>query len=114
MVEELKNDKIQRVLQIYAKLSDGYIVNKAEEALIYGVNERSIQRDIDDIRCFLDADFERTGIINTVVYDRMGKGYRLETLYTMRLTKARFWRYAKSFLIAEPLQKMKWLGCSTS
>lgn len=70
MEENVKGDKIGRVLQIYAKLTDGYVVNKAEEAQIYGVNERSIQRDIDDIRNFLDADSERTGILNTVVYDR--------------------------------------------
>lgn len=82
MDEEQKNDKISRILQIYAKLADGYIVNKAEEAVTYGVNERSITRDIEDIRNFLDADAERTGIANTVVYDRTAKGYRLETLYT--------------------------------
>ena len=29
---ELKGDKVCRVLQIYAKLSDGYVINKAEEA----------------------------------------------------------------------------------
>ena len=45
-MEELKGDKIQRVLQLYAKLSDGYVVNKSEEAQNYGVNERSIQRDM--------------------------------------------------------------------
>ena len=55
-MEEIKGDKIARVLQIYAKLSDGYVVNRSEEAQRYGVNERSIQRDIDDIRRFLDAD----------------------------------------------------------
>ncbi|MBD5489561.1 MAG: WYL domain-containing protein [Lachnospiraceae bacterium] len=110
MVEELKNDKIQRVLQIYAKLSDGYIVNKAEEALIYGVNERSIQRDIDDIRCFLDADFERTGIINTVVYDRMGKGYRLETLYTMRLTNSEILALCKILLDSRAFTKDEMVG----
>jgi predicted DNA-binding transcriptional regulator YafY len=49
----IKEDKIGRVLQIYAKLADGYVVNKTEEAQIYGVNERSITRDIEDIGyCF--------------------------------------------------------------
>lgn len=88
MNEIVKGDKIVRVLQIYAKLADGYVVNKAEEARNYGVNERSIQRDIDDIRNFLDIDSERTGILNSVVYDRQGKGYRLETLYKIRLTNS--------------------------
>ena len=32
MQEENKGDKIRRVLQLYAKLSDGYVINKAEEA----------------------------------------------------------------------------------
>ena len=47
MQEENKGDKIRRVLQLYAKLSDGYVINKAEEAAYYGVTERSITRDID-------------------------------------------------------------------
>ncbi|MBQ8328240.1 MAG: hypothetical protein IJX83_01275 [Lachnospiraceae bacterium] len=56
MNEEMKGDQTGRVLQIYSKLSEGYVVNKAEEATRYGVNERSIQRDIDHIRNFLDED----------------------------------------------------------
>ena len=39
MVTDIKNDQLERILQIYAKLSDGYIVNKAEEAEYYGANE---------------------------------------------------------------------------
>lgn len=84
-MSEAKGEKIMRVLQLYSKLSEGYVVNKAEEALRYGVNERSIQRDIEDIRLFLDSDTERTGIVNSIVYDRMKKGYRLETIYKMLL-----------------------------
>ena len=61
-------DKIQRVLGIYKKLINGEIVNKIEEATNYGVNERSIQRDIDDIRCFMESEVGRTGIINDVIY----------------------------------------------
>ena len=53
MDDGVKGDKINRVLQIYSKLLDGYVINKAEEAEHYGVNERSIQRDIEHIREFL-------------------------------------------------------------
>lgn len=60
MVEvEYKNGKIERVLGIYTKLLNGYIVNKAAEANEYGVNERSIQRDIDDIYCGNSKRFEQ-------------------------------------------------------
>lgn len=109
-MEELKGDKIQRVLQLYAKLSDGYVVNKSEEAQNYGVNERSIQRDIDDIRCFLDADSERTGIINSVIYDRAEKGYRLESLYKIRLTNSEVLALCKILLDSRAFTKEEMVG----
>ena len=63
----MDNGKMQRVLSIYTKLLGGGLVNKAEEAQKYDVNERTIQRDIDDIRNFMDNHMEDTGIINSVV-----------------------------------------------
>ena len=110
MEETAKGDKIVRVLQIYAKLTDGYVVNKIAEAQYYGVNERSIQRDIDDIRNFLDADAERTGIINTVVYDREQKGYRLETLYKIRLTNSEVLALCKILLDSRAFTKSEMTG----
>ena len=56
----MDNGKIDRVLGIYSKLMGGALVNKAEEARNYGVNERTIQRDIDDIRNHLEAGAETT------------------------------------------------------
>lgn len=85
-MEEFKNDKIERVLAIYTKLLNGKIVNKAQEATVYGVNERSIQRDVDDIRNFLELDIEGSGIVNSVVYDRTQKGYRMESVYKAKLS----------------------------
>ena len=82
MVEvEYKNGKIERVLGIYTKLLNGYIVNKAAEANEYGVNERSIQRDIDDIRNYLEFEAVSSGCMNNVIYDRVNKGYRLEKIH---------------------------------
>lgn len=105
MNEDLKNNQISRVLQLYAKLSDGYVVNKAEEAARYGVNERSIQRDIDHIRKFLDEDSERTGIVNSIVYDRMAKGYKLETLYKIRLQNSEVLALCKILLDSRAFTK---------
>ena len=109
-MEEIKGDKISRVLQLYAKLVDGYVVNKAEEAVNYGVNERSIQRDIDDIRGFLELDFDRTGIVNTIVYDRTDKGYRLETLYKMRLKNSEVLALCKILLDSRAFTKKEMVG----
>lgn len=107
---DMKYDKMFRVLQIYSKLSDGYVVNKAEEAQNYGVDKRSIQRDIDDIRNFLDMDSERTGIANTVVYDRNSNGYRLETLYRIRLKNSEVLAVCKILLDSRSLPKTEMMG----
>ena len=110
MFEEEKGDKTIRILQLYAKLADGYIINKSAESANYGVNERSIQRDIDDIRNFLDVDAERTGMENTVIYDREQKGYRLESLYHMRLTNSEVLALCKILLDSRAFTKKEMVG----
>ena len=91
-------DKIERVLGVYTKLINGSVVYKSEEAANYCVNERSIQRDIDDIRLFLDRKGSEDGIINTIVYDRMAKGYRLEKMYHQKLTNGEILAICKILL----------------
>ena len=66
-------DKVGRMLAIYSKLMDGHIVNKLEEASNFKVNERSIQRDIDDIRNYLEQEAVDHGIHNEIIYDREKK-----------------------------------------
>lgn len=107
MKEERKSDQIGRVLQIYSRLSEGYIVKKAEEAERFGVNVRSIARDIDDIRSFLDADEERTGVLNTVIYDRKAGGYRLKTLYQTRLKNSEVLALCKVLLDSRAFPKVE-------
>lgn len=73
---ESKSSKSSRILDIYARFCEGRTINKAEEAKRFGVDERSVQRDIDEIRAFLDE--RRTGSgsdVRAVEYDRSRKGY---------------------------------------
>lgn len=98
-------DRIQRVLGIYKKLVSGEIVNKVEEANNYGVNERSIQRDIDDIRSFMESEVGRTGIINNVIYDRAKKGFRLEQQNPTELTNGQMLAICKILLDSRALLK---------
>lgn len=86
-MENEKEVKTIRALDIYTQLLNGYIVNKAQMAEKYGVNERSIQRDIETIRIYM-AETDNEYIGNTIVYDRIQKGYRLEKLYKMKLTNS--------------------------
>lgn len=71
------NIKHNRVLTIYKKLLDGEIINKAEEARIFNVNERSIQRDIDDLRCFFSDNTADGGISQELIYSKELNGYHL-------------------------------------
>ena len=101
----MDNGKIDRVLGIYSKLMSGALVNKAEEAQNYGVNERTIQRDIDDIRNHLETGAETIGVINTIIYDRIEKAYRLEQIYQIKLTNGEILAICKILLDSRALLK---------
>lgn len=79
MRREESEDKTSRVLSIYTRLREGRIVNKAREADKHGVTERSIQRDIEDIRCFLQGTTTEMGEIQEIIFDKEAGGYRLQT-----------------------------------
>lgn len=104
-MEDIKNDKTARVLSLYTKLMNGYVINKAEEAQKCGVNERSIQRDIDDIRNFLENEAVNSGFVNSVIYDRMEKGYRLEQVYKMKLSNSEVLAVCKILLESRAFTK---------
>lgn len=65
--------KSERLLQIYSKLVSGEILKKKELAQHFHVTERSIQRDIEALRCF----FAEEGLLQDVVYDKAARGYRM-------------------------------------
>ena len=98
-------DKMERVLGIYTKLINGAIINKVEEAANYNVNERSIQRDIDDIRNYMDIKGSEDGIINSVIYDRQKKGYRLEQIYKLKFTNPEILAICKILLDSRAFTK---------
>lgn len=71
--------KCMRVLDLFVRLEEGRVIVKSEAAREFGVNERSIQRDIDDIRAFLDNRrvFEPQDARH-IVYDRARRGFVME------------------------------------
>lgn len=114
----MSTDKIERVLGIYTKLINGAIVNKAEEAVNYGVNERSIQRDIDDIRNFMEQSITDSGSINSIIYDRQEKGYRLEKILQSKFSNSEILAICKILLDSRSVTKVemenmlnKLIGC---
>lgn len=108
--ENVGADKIERVLGIYTKLINGSIVNKSEEAINYNVNERSIQRDIDDIRNFFDQSIADSGVVNSVIYDRQEKGYRLEQIYQLKFSNSEILAICKILLDSRAFTKNEMQG----
>ena len=71
-----KHPKNSRILDLYIHLCEGHTINKSEEAFRFGVDERSIQRDIDDIRAFIaDKQTNNIGDYREIIYDRIKKGF---------------------------------------
>lgn len=109
-MEDYRVNQAARVLGIYTRLFNGYLINKAEEAERYGVNERTIQRDIDEIRNHLENEAEDNGFINSVIYDRIKKGYRLEQIYKLRLTNSEVLAVCKILLDSRAFTKEEMTG----
>ena len=47
--------KSERLLQIYSRLADGETLHKKDLAQQFHVTERSVQRDMEALRCFLQS-----------------------------------------------------------
>lgn len=78
--------KYNRVLQLYTRLVNGDVINKSREAERFGVHERSIQRDIDDLRCFFEELSAEGHESKELVYSRELNGYILRSKDMTALT----------------------------
>ena len=79
-------NKTDRILFLYTKLLDGKILKKDELAEYFGVNGKSVQRDLEDIRDFLDKSETEDGVRKQLVYDYQEKGHRMEQDSDLRLS----------------------------
>ena len=95
----LKEDKVSRVLALYSQLLGGRTIQKAAAAQQYGVNERSIQRDIEDIRAFCRNGMALgDGTPCDIVYDYVDKGYRMEGGQAQKLSNSEILALCKILL----------------
>ena len=96
-------NKGQRLLGIFDRLSRGETISKEVLAREYGVTEKSIQRDIDDIRSYLAGDRDEGAA--DICYDRQAKGYRLVEEESRCLTKKEILAMAKILLESRAFAK---------
>ena len=93
--------KSERLLQIYSRLVSGDTLPKKELAQQFHVTERSIQRDMESLRCF----FAEQGLQQDVVYDKAVKGYRLESSACSLLNNSEILAVCKILLESRSMRK---------
>ncbi len=108
-VLDYKGDRGLRLLDIFERLNRGELLNKQELAKYYGVGEKTIQRDIDDIRNYL-ADRHDACVDATVEYDRGAKGYRLTRFEREWLTNQETLALCKILLESRAFEKAELRG----
>lgn len=94
--------KVERIINLYNRLSEGEVLIKADEASRFDVNERSIQRDLEDIRAYLANDPESN---RELIYDRIQKGYVLVQNQKKSLTNSEILTVCKILLESRSLVK---------
>ncbi len=65
-----------RLLSLYERLRQGAVIDKKQEAQTFGVTEKTIQRDLEDLRAYIAEHHSTDGSL-TLIYDRRKKGYVL-------------------------------------
>lgn len=93
--------KSERLLCIYSRLANGEILSKRELAQYFHVTERSIQRDMDALRCF----FVDQCLQQDVIYDRRLGGYRLENFSPPLLSNSEILAVCKILLESRSMQR---------
>lgn len=73
---DFNGNKGFRLLIMYEMLNKGEVIRKADLATQYGVTEKTIQRDIEDLRAYLSVTHFDEGEVS-IEYDKRSLGYSL-------------------------------------
>lgn len=100
-MEYLSEAKSARLLAIYSRLVNGEILKKADLARQYHITERSVQRDMESLRCF----FTDQMLMQDVIYDSREKGYRLVDSVPKGLTNSEVLAVCKILLESRSMRR---------
>ena len=98
--------KNQRILDIYLRLLNNKEVNRKKLAQEYEVSERSIHRDISDLRTFLLS----TNSLSEIIYDDKTNGYILQNEDNQKLTNSEILAVCKILLDSRAFLKTEMTG----
>jgi predicted DNA-binding transcriptional regulator YafY len=71
----MEQNQTYRILSMYNRLCNGHVLYKKDEAALFGIGEKTIQRDIDHIRSYIELE----KMDQYLVYDHQKRGYRLDS-----------------------------------
>lgn len=98
-----------RLLSIYERLNKGELLTKDKMAIEFGVSEKTIQRDIDDLRAYLsETHFSETEVL--IKYDKSKGGYFLVRFEREWLTNEEILALCKILLESRAFQKEELKG----
>lgn len=101
MMDSEGRAKAHRLLTLCAWLEAGHTVNKSEAAKAFQVTERSVQRDLEELRCF----FAEQDPPEEIVYDVKGRGYRLVTTENRYFTNSEALAVCKILLESRSMKR---------
>lgn len=97
--------KYSRILDLCMRFTEGEVINKKAESERYNVNERSIQRDIDDLRVFFLNRGIENGNRQEIIYDRKAKGYYFYCENSKQMTNGEVFAISKILLESRAFTK---------
>ncbi len=102
--------KNNRVLFLYSRLLEGQKLKKSELAEEFGVSDKSIQRDFESIRDFLDRKGIKEEDRMRLAYDYKEKAYRLERDNEMNLSNEEILAVSKILLESRAFTKKEMMS----
>lgn len=97
--------KSNRILYLYTELLNGQLLRKDRLAEQFGVTERSIQRNLEAVREFLDRERMENGYGTQLIYDFQEKGYRLDRDERLNLSNEETLAVSKILLASRAFTK---------
>ena len=100
-MEHLPEAKSARLLTIYSRLVNGETLNRPQLAREYNVSLRSIQRDMESLRCFIAEE----NLPQEITYGKRQGGYKLVLSQSRGLTNDEILAVSKILLESRSLRK---------
>src|SRR5699024_1085955 len=101
---DYKGNKGFRLLSIYERLNKGEIIEKTQLAECFGVTQKTIQRDIEDLRAYITEAHFADGEV-AIKYDKVKNGYYLVRFEREWLTNEEVMALCKILLESRALCK---------